>query len=74
MAYIEGITMPNEGDMFVQMIVAAMQDAVGENHITQLKAQIAHPKSGKIEQVRIVVMPEKLTHEWPHGLTGKKNG
>lgn len=52
-------------EAFIEILVAAMLDAVTENKLTQLKTTIQNPKTGKSELVRMVVMPEKMEHEWP---------
>lgn len=53
-------------EIFVNVLIAAMKDAVDGDHITQLKSTI-EDKRGKVQHVRIVVMPEKMTVEYPQG-------
>lgn len=49
---------------FLDILLAAMQDAVIEQKLTQIKATIA-PDGKNVKVVRIVVMPEAMEHNWP---------
>jgi len=55
----------NPQEAFLEILVAAMKDAVLEAKITQLKTQLDARGNGKLEQVRIVILPEKMEHNWP---------
>ena len=57
----------NPQEVFLEMLVAAMKDAVCEGKLTQLQTQIQSPKDRRLEVVRIIVIPEKLQHTWPLG-------
>lgn len=53
-------------DVFINMLLAAMKDAVSELALTQLKATIEH--NGKIKHCRIIIVPEQMEREFPQGL------
>jgi hypothetical protein len=55
----------NPQEAFLDMLVAAMKDAVLEAKITQLKTALDARGDGKLEHVRIVVLPERMDYEWP---------
>lgn len=55
----------NPQEAFLDLLIAAMKDAAGEQKMTQIKATIESPKSGILKFVRIVVMPEELEYNWP---------
>lgn len=52
---------------FVEVLLAAMKDAVVEGELTQLAIQFdpTEGKGGPLKKVRIIVVPEKMQHEWP---------
>ena len=50
---------------FVELLLAAMKDAVTTGHITQIQTQFAPNGDNKLEVVRIVVLPEKMNFAWP---------
>lgn len=49
---------------FLDLLIAAMNDAAMELKLTQLKAQI-DPDGKGLRYVRIVVIPEKMEFELP---------
>lgn len=55
----------NPAEAFLDVLIASMKDAICENKLTQLKTQMENPETGKLELVRLVIMPEKMDHEWP---------
>jgi hypothetical protein len=54
----------NPPEAFANLLLAAMQDALREGKLTQLQVQL-DPDGKGIGRVRLVVMPEKMEHEWP---------
>jgi len=50
----------DESDLFLEMLVAAMEDAVTTGHITQLQTSITPESTGKPKLVRILVVPEEM--------------
>lgn len=66
----------NPQEAFLDMLIAAMKDAVLEGKLTQVKATI-DPDGKGTRVVRLVVMPEKMEHNWPKdqplGTDRKKN-
>lgn len=55
----------NPQEAFLEVLIAAMKDAVCTGDITQLKTQMANPNTGNMEFVRVVILPEKFDHKWP---------
>jgi hypothetical protein len=55
----------NPQEAFLEILVAAMKDAVIEKKLTQLKMQLDARGDGWLEEVRIVIMPEKMEYNWP---------
>lgn len=54
-----------QGDAFLQLLLAAMDDAVNERKLTQLQMQFVPAGQKKLKVVRIVVIPEEMDQKWP---------
>lgn len=54
-----------QGDAFLTLLLAAMDDAAITGRITQLQTQFKPAKSNKLEVVRLIVVPEKMQITWP---------
>lgn len=54
----------NPQEAFLDLLIAAMKDAVLEGKLTQLQTQL-DPDGGGLKVVRIVVIPEKMGFKWP---------
>ena len=54
-----------QGDAFLDLLIAAMNDAAINGKLTQLQTQLKPEGSAKLEVVRIVVIPEKMDFTWP---------
>lgn len=54
-----------QGDAFLTLLLAAMDDAALEGKLTQLQTQFVPKGKQQLEVVRIIVIPEKLQHTWP---------
>lgn len=52
-------------EAFLNLLIAAMKDAVIEKKLTQLQAQLDADGKGKLKRCRIIVVPEELDHTWP---------
>lgn len=52
------------GDIFIDVLIAAMLDAVQERKLTQLKSTITPPGRTTPQYVRIIVVPETMDVEW----------
>ena len=52
---------------FLDMLIAAMKDAVIEKKLTQLQTQLDVTETGKgpLKRVRIIVVPEEMDYTWP---------
>lgn len=57
-----------KGAVFLDLLIASMEDAAVERKLTQLKTEITPQKTGKTQQVRIIIVPESMDMEWPQGL------
>lgn len=57
----------SEADLFLDMLLAAMEDAVSTGHITQLQTTITAPKVGRAKLVRLIVVPEEMQVVRPVG-------
>jgi len=55
----------NPQEAFLEMLVAAMHDAVLEDKISQLQTQFIPKGKKEFEVVRIVILPEKMKYKWP---------
>lgn len=57
----------NPQTAFLDLLVAAMKDAVIEKKLTQLLTQLDPSGTGKgpLTKVRIIVIPDELDHTWP---------
>ena len=56
----------NPQETFLDLLIAAMKDAVLERKMTQLQAQLDPTESnGPLKKVRIIVVPEELDYTWP---------
>jgi hypothetical protein len=57
----------NPQETFLDLLIAAMKDAVIERKLTQLQAQLDPTDTGKgpLKRVRIIVVPDELDHAWP---------
>jgi hypothetical protein len=53
-------------DGFLDLLIAAMSDAAVNGKLTQLKTQIDADGKG-LKLIRLVVIPERMDHEWPQG-------
>lgn len=58
----------DSAEIVLNVILAAMMDAVVERKLTQLKLQIQPEGYVRPQYVRIVIMPETMDREWPQGL------
>jgi hypothetical protein len=54
-----------QGDAFLTLLLAAMDDAVLEGKLIQFQTQFIPQGSKKYEVIRIIVVPEKMKHTWP---------
>ena len=54
----------NPQEAFLNMLVAAMSDAVIEGKLTQLQTQL-DPDGKGLRRVRIIVVPEEMQYSWP---------
>ena len=54
-----------QGDAFLQLLLAAFDDAAIEGKMTQIQTQFIPKGKTKKETVRIIVIPEKLDQTWP---------
>lgn len=50
----------NEGELFLDMLIAAMKDAVLNGKITQLQTTMTPEETGKAKLLRIIVVPEEM--------------
>lgn len=50
---------------FLDLLVAAMKDAVIEKKLTQLVTQLDPTGKGAFKRCRIIVVPEEMDHTWP---------
>lgn len=57
----------SEGELFLDMLLAAMEEAVTTGHITQLQTTITAPKVGKPKLLRLIVVPEEMQVVRPIG-------
>lgn len=55
----------NPQETFLNILIAAMKDAVESGELTQIKTTMLNEKTGKVEYVRMVIMPEVMQHNWP---------
>jgi len=55
----------NPQEAFLEVLIAAMKDAIIENKMTQIGTQLDAYGKGKLERVRIIVVPEKMQWNWP---------
>lgn len=51
-----------EAEIFLNMLIAAMADAVTEGKIAQLQTTITPEGTTKAKLVRIIVVPEEMDH------------
>lgn len=56
-----------EGELFLDLLIAAMQDAAMTGHITQLQTTITPEGTAKAKLVRLVVIPEDMEVVRPLG-------
>ncbi len=59
----------DETGFLMDLLAAAMMDAVTEHHITQLKARVM--VGNEAREVRLVIMPEEMSVEFRR--PGKEN-
>lgn len=57
----------SEGELFLDMLLAAMQDAATTGHITQLQTTITPEGATRSKLVRLVVIPEEMEVVRPLG-------
>lgn len=57
-------------EAFGDLLLAGMKDAAINFKMTQLKAEITPEGKTKPIQVRIIIVPEKMEHEFPKGIGG----
>lgn len=57
--------MSNPQETFLELLVAAMNDAALEGELTQLQTQLIPPGRKKFEVVRIIIVPEKMQWTFP---------
>ncbi len=57
----------SEADLFLDLLLAAMQDAATTGHITQLQTTIMPAGATKAKLVRLVVVPEEMEVVRPLG-------
>lgn len=55
----------NPQEAFLNLLVAAMNDAAVSGSLTQLQTQLTPPGRNKSEVVRIIVIPERLAVTFP---------
>ena len=58
-------------ETFLAMLKMAMQDAVMEDHITQLKTAFS---AAPTRPIRLIVCPELMPYDFGDGLKGKHDG
>jgi hypothetical protein len=56
--------MNNPQEAFLELLIAAMRDALREGKLTQLQTQL-NPDGKGIGVVRVVIIPEKMDFKWP---------
>ena len=54
-----------QGDAFLELLLAAFDDAANEGKLTQLQTQFVPKGKKKLEVVRLIVIPEKMDVTWP---------
>ena len=54
----------NPQEAFIDLLLAAMKDALFNEKLTQFVAQM-DPDGKGLRRVRIIVVPEEMGHEWP---------
>ena len=57
----------SRAEAFGDFILAAMLDAAIERKMTQLKTEITPEKTGRVTQVRIIIVPETMDEDRPQG-------
>ena len=55
----------NPQEAFLNMLIAAMQDAAIEKKCSQLQCTITPEETGKATVVRVIVVPNELDRYWP---------
>lgn len=53
----------NPQEAFIELLIAAMKDAVLEKKLTQLQTQL-DPDGKGLKQCRIIVVPEDMEYRW----------
>lgn len=68
--------MNNPQTAFMDMLIAALEDAASSGSLTQLSIQL-DPTEGKgpLKRVRVIVVPEEMQVRWPsHAPLGTPGG
>lgn len=55
----------NPQEAFLELLIAAMNDATKGGKLTQLQTQFKPDGEQKLRVVRIIVVPEEMDHKWP---------
>jgi hypothetical protein len=57
----------NPQEAFLELLIAAMQDAAVNKKLTQLQTQLDPTETGRgpLKRIRIIVVPDELDFSWP---------
>jgi len=54
-----------QGEAFLELLIAAFNDAALEGKLTQFQTQFLPKGQKKMAVVRLIIVPEKMSHTWP---------